>query len=301
MWTAAKHLGRAIRQLGFKNPILWTGLPWAVSMVKQIPASLVCYDCMDDFPLFFQGRRRRAFQALTSELLRISDLVITSSEELYARCGKVNANVHLVRNGVAVDRYSGDGVAPPSDLQNIRSPILGYIGHIGHWIDLELMEALAARYPEASLVIVGPVAVSVGALSNLSNVHFLGVKPFAEVPRYIREFDVCLIPFRFNDLTTAVNPIKLYEYCAAGKPTVSVAIPELEPFRNVCYLARSHDEFLDAVGAALAESKVPHVAADLAASRRRMAEQNTWEVRGREVEAILLENLERKKTLSARN
>lgn len=298
MWTAAKHLGRAIRQLGFKNPILWTGLPWAVSMVKQIPASLVCYDCMDDFPLFFQGRRRRAFQALTSELLRISDLVITSSEELYARCGKVNANVHLVRNGVAVDRYSGDGVTPPSDLQNLRRPILGYVGHIGHWIDLELMKALAARYPNASLVCVGPVDVSLGGLSSLPNVHFLGVKPFAEVPHYIREFDVCVIPFRFNDLTRAVNPIKFYEYCAAGKPIVSAALPELRPFRKLCYLADSHDEFLEAVWAALKERQTPHVASKLAIDRRKVAEESSWEIRGREVKAILLQGIERKRNPS---
>lgn len=301
MWTAAQHLRRAIHQLGFENCILWTGLPWAVSMVKHIRASLVCYDCMDDFPLMFQGRWRRVFQALDSELLQVSDLVITSSEELHARCGKANANVHLVRNGVAVNLYSGDGLVSPSDLQKIRRPILGYIGHIAHWVDLELLEALAARYPEASLVIVGPVAVPVRGLSNLPNVHFLGLKLFAEVPRYIREFDVCLIPFRFNDLTAAVNPIKLYEYCAAGKPIVSVALPELEPFRKLCYLARSHNEFLEAISAALKEVDDPHVAAKLAADRRKVAEESSWEIRGREVEAVLLKSMERKRLLSFRS
>jgi glycosyltransferase involved in cell wall biosynthesis len=296
-WTAAQHLRRAIRQLGFRSDILWTGLPWTVSMVKHIPASLVCYDCMDDFSLMFQGRSRRIFQALDSKLLQISDLVIASSEELYAKCGKVNANVHLVRNGVAVNLYSGDGTVPPSDLQNIRRPILGYIGHIAHWADLELMKALATRYPRCSLVIVGRVGVSVKQLSNLPNVHFLGFKPFAEVPHYVREFDVCLIPFRVNDLTVAVNPIKFYEYCAAGKPIVSVALPELEPFRRLCYLARSHDEFLDAVAAALEEPKDPH-GAKLAIDRRKVADESSWELRGTEVRTILLKSIERKLTPS---
>jgi hypothetical protein len=97
-------------------------------------------------------------------------------------------------------------------------------------------------------------------------------------------------------LTMAVNPIKFYEYCAAGKPIVSAAIPELEPFRKLCYLASSHSEFLDAVEVALKERENPDVAARAAADRRKIARESTWQIRGREVEAILLESVKRKKS-----
>ena len=55
----------------------------------------------------------------------------------------------------------------------------------------------------------------------------VGTKPYETLPSYLANIDVCLIPFKINQITLASNPIKMYEYLAAGKPVVSTALPEV--------------------------------------------------------------------------
>jgi glycosyltransferase involved in cell wall biosynthesis len=291
LWLAARQLRRAIRVLDFKDYVLWIESLPAAPLADEVQPRAVCYDCFDNEPAFYRGSRKRELEATENRLLRNSDLVIASSEELQAKCRRVNPSVYLVRNGVQIRDYADDRTPLPPELENIRRPILGFLGLLGPWIDVELLGALALHYPQSSIVIVGPVRASVGKLSRLRNVYFGGMKAHSEVPGYIRGFDVCLIPFRQNEVTSAVNPIKFYEYCAAGKPIVSVAIPELIPHQRLCYLAHSQEEFLQAVEAALREGENPERAAELVHARQELAQQSSWEARGKEIEAILLKRL----------
>jgi hypothetical protein len=295
VWVVAQQLRRAVRRLSFRDCLLWIANPWATPIIKHIPACMVCYDYMDDFPALLRGRRgeRRAAKRIEEQLLRACDFVVASSEPLRVKGSALNSHVHLVRNGVAIDLYGSDGTPTPLEFRNLQRPILGYVGYVGHWLDLDLLKALALRYREASVVVVGPVNTSLRGLSAVANIHFLGMRPHAEMPRYIGAFDVCLIPFKQNELTIAANPIKFYEYSAAGKPTVSVRLPELEPYEDVCYLARSREEFLGAVGIALREREDLERAARLAVRRRTLAQENSWEIRRRQLEAILLSERKR--------
>jgi glycosyltransferase involved in cell wall biosynthesis len=288
LWAMARQLRQAIRKLDFRNYLLWLGTPWMAPMVKHLRASKVCYDYMDDIPGFFQGRTRQRATQHENLLLRRCDFVIVTSEALHEKASKFNQHVHVVRNGVAIDHYTEQDRTCPAELQSLPRPILGYVGSVGSWFDVELAVQLAATYRQGSLVIVGGlVRTSAPELLRLPNVHLLGWKPHREIPRYLGAFDVCLIPFQIIDLTRAVNPIKFYEHCAAGKPTVSVRLPELEGYRDICYLAGSREEFVRAVDAALQEAQEPERAADLAHRRRALAEENSWDARGKEIEAIL--------------
>ena len=94
------------------------------------------------------------------------------------------------------------------------------------------------------------------------------------MPQYLYHFDACLIPFKTNDTTAATDPVKVYEYLSGGKPVVSVALPELGPFRELLYIARSHDDFVRQLDRALAEDD-PHIVE----RRRSFAAQNTWQKR----------------------
>jgi glycosyltransferase involved in cell wall biosynthesis len=288
--TAAPQLRRAIRELNFREYVLWISTPWAAGLTKRVAALCVCYDCMDNFPAFYQGRLRDYLEETENQLVRRCDLVVASSESLYAKCRKMNPNVHLVRNGLMIDRFVRDGISTPPELARLSRPILGYSGYVAEWLDVELLREVALHYSHASLVLLGPVheRALISRLSDLPNVHFLGMKPHADVPGYINGFDVCLIPFQRNDLTTAVNPVKFYEYCALGKPTVSVTLPELEPYKELCYLASSQEQFLGAVSAALREHDDQDYANRLALCRQKLAKENSWETRGHQLEAILL-------------
>src|SRR5690606_19701966 len=109
--------------------------------------------------------------------------------------------------------------------------------------------AVARRVAPHYLVLIGEQKIDCTALHNQPNVVLLGRKPFAELPAYAAAFDVGLIPFAVNELTTAVNPIKLREYLSAGLPVVSTELPELVPFANRpgTRLVSSRDDFVEAV------------------------------------------------------
>jgi glycosyltransferase involved in cell wall biosynthesis len=133
---------------------------------------------------------------------------------------------------------------------------------------------LALRHPEWSIVLVGPATMEArGALPD-ANIHVLGRRPYADLPRYLAGFDCCLIPFRASPLTAAVSPVKLYEYLAAGKPVVSTPLPSVLPFGREVLLGADR-RFLEAVDEAVA-NRHDAVAAE---SRRRCARANTWEQR----------------------
>jgi glycosyltransferase involved in cell wall biosynthesis len=91
-------------------------------------------------------------------------------------------------------------------------------------------------------------------LSSCANVRLTGEKPYAELPQWLAGFDVCLIPFRITELTLATNPVKAYEYLSAGKPVVSVGLPELQQFGDLVYRAQDSDDFIAQVSRALAEA-----------------------------------------------
>ena len=109
--------------------------------------------------------------------------------------------------------------------------------------------------------------------------HLLGRKNYAELPAYLKGMDVALIPFAINELTRGVNPVKLYEYLAAGKPVVSADLPEVRPFQPVVAVYRNQAEFMDRLEEALAED-----AADKIAARVSLAEDNSWFARAAAIE-----------------
>src|SRR5205823_5850561 len=122
-------------------------------------------------------------------------------------------------------------------------------------------------------------AVDVASLEALPNVRLLGQQPYETMPHYLYHFDVCLIPFRISPTTDATDPVKLYEYFTAGKPVVATAMPELQPYRDLLYIASDGEDFTAKIDAALAET-----GSDLPCRRRAMAREHTWEERWQRID-----------------
>jgi glycosyltransferase involved in cell wall biosynthesis len=116
-------------------------------------------------------------------------------------------------------------------------------------LDYALLAQIAQQIPDASLVMVGPLAkVEQDSLPNFPNIHWLGQRPYTDLPALVKAFDVCLMPFALNEATQYINPTKTLEYMAAGKPVVSTAVPDvLHHFTPIVDVAKTAKEFIAAI------------------------------------------------------
>lgn len=257
LWAQIKG---AMARLGFKDVISWSYLPASAPVSGTLGEKLVVYQCVDEFSAFSDTNGRQ-IAALEKQLLAKADLVITSAERLRANKVKDNPNTVLVRHGVDYGHFvkaCDPATQIPDEIAHLPRPIIGFFGLIADWVDLEALEACARAHPEGTLVLLGKVApdVDISRLEALPNVKFLGRKRYDELPAYCRAFDVAVNPFRINELTLNANPLKVREYLAAGLPVVSTPIPEVEKV-GLCRLARTTEEFVQQVDAALEEGAGP--------------------------------------------
>jgi glycosyltransferase involved in cell wall biosynthesis len=211
----------------------------------------IVYD-MIDAPLHFAP----VPPALVPEwerLLKRADRVIVTSNALanLARSGGAS-DPTLIGNGVEVSRFEG-GLATPAALPgNPSAPAFGYVGSLHSWFDLDLVEGLAAAAPEARVVLVGPAPPDTARrllrmAAERPNLFWMGPRPYEEVPGLLAAFRVGLIPFRRTPLTEAVNPVKLYEYAAAGIPTVTTRFTdEVDAWGEAARVAEGPEEFVAA-------------------------------------------------------
>jgi glycosyltransferase involved in cell wall biosynthesis len=134
----------------------------------------------------------------------------------------------------------------------------------------------ATLRPDWNFVLIGATfGADLQPVAGLENVYLLGEKPYKDLPGYLAYFDVCTIPFKLIPLTMATNPVKFYEYLSAGKPVVSIDLPELHAYREDCYLAHDADAF-----SALLEQAYNERDDEIKIERRlKLASENSWDAR----------------------
>lgn len=186
----------------------------------------VVYHCVDRWDAF-SSYDSGLMAEMDRRCCEYADIVLASSQDLVERCRRHSRNVHLLSHGVDHEHFSRalETTGRPPDLP--AGKVAGFFGLLSEWLDQELLVELARRVPDAAVVLIGKADVNVDRLKTVGNIHLLGPRPFGRLPDYVAHFDVGLIPFVVNELTVAVNPIKLREMLAAGCPVVSTALPEV--------------------------------------------------------------------------
>lgn len=245
---------RAMRRLRFKKPLNWIFNPAAAIIAGTLGEEKVIYYCVDEYTAF-SGVASSSLAELEEGLIRRADLVIVSADLLYQSKAPFNPHTVIVRHGVDYSHFRralDPETIVPDEIAHLPRPVIGFHGLIADWVDLDLMKNVAMHFSNGSVVMIGKATTDTSALNNLPNVHFLGRKPYADLPAYCKGFDVAVNPFRISRLTLNANPLKVREYLAAGLQVVSTAIPEVE-ILGQCRIASDSAGFIKEIEAALAD------------------------------------------------
>lgn len=252
---------------GIADPITWFHVPHVPFLVGDLGERLAVYYCIDDYAAY-PGVHPGTVRAMDDETTRRADVVFVASDTLLAGKQELNPNTHVSPHGVEFDHFARaqDPALPvPADIAHLKGPVVGFFGLIESFVDLDLIDWLASQRPDWQFLFLGRVAVPAESLPQRPNVHFVGKRPYSELPAYAKRFDACVIPYRAGDWSFHANPIKLREYLATGKPVVSVETPQVKKFADVVEMATNRDEFLAALDRVIGTPSTPE------AVERRMA------------------------------
>ncbi|MGH9768598.1 MAG: glycosyltransferase family 1 protein [Blastocatellia bacterium] len=209
--------------------ILWYYTPMAMAFTWHLEPLVIVYDCMDELSAFkFAPQNLKQREA---ELLACADLVFTGGYSLYEAKYHLHPNIHPFPSSIdpAHFRKARKKIAEPDDQAAIPRPRLGYSGVIDERMDQELLAGIADAKPDWHLVMIGPVVkIDPAELPRRPNIHYLGGKNYKDLPAYLSGWEIAMLPFARNESTRYISPTKTPEYLAAGVPTISTSIRDVE-------------------------------------------------------------------------
>jgi len=217
-------LALPIKSLEFNDYVLWVYPPHSSPIIPFLNPKMVVYHCIDRFTAGQRGRKRNIIQQQENVLLQKADCVFVNSKALMEEYqAKTTSPITLVPSAVDISHFqSTDAIHP--DIAGIPRPRLGFSGSLDARIDCNLIEIIALSRPDWHIVLLGdqrPGFKKSNKLHKFPNIHFLGKKPYHELPIWMNGFDVFLMPYIQNERTQYISPLKFYEYLAVGKPIVT--------------------------------------------------------------------------------
>ncbi len=275
------HAGSFMNQLypklkSIDHTLYWTSWSKQIPAAKQLfDADHVIYDCVDDFPDWERFEQQFAQQA---------DVIVSTAGSLSSKMRRMLPDKpnYLIPNGCDWEHFStalNRRTSQWPELPACNGPRIGYIGAWAPWVDEVLIREVGQAFPDGQVLIAGPqLRPDTGSLGD--NVHLLGYQDYNNLPDLLTYFDVCIIPFRQNRITYSTNPIKVYEYLAAGKPVVSTDLPELAQLKPYVRIGKHPKLFIEQLKAAL------HEPSSTTVQRSAFAKQFSWQKRFDRIKTI---------------
>ena len=233
--------------------VCWFYTPMALPAAEGLQPAAIIYDCMDELSAFHGAPAE--LQHREQELLAKADLVFTGGPSLYRSKKGQHPRVYCFPSSVDAKHFAQATSDMPeaADQASLPHPRLGFYGVLDERLDIELVDRLAAERPEWQMVLVGPVVkIDPATLPRRPNIHYFGQRKYAELPSYLRGWDVCMMPFARNRSTQFISPTKTLEYMAAEKMIVSTPITDVaQPYGHIVYIGGTADEFIAACEQAL--------------------------------------------------
>jgi glycosyltransferase involved in cell wall biosynthesis len=285
-----KRARRLLVERGCRKVILYLWRPEYAEALDLINPDLTCYHIDDEYNFSSFEQPMCESEAL---LLARVDQVFIHSRSLFEKKGHLNPHTRFVPNGVDYHAYATP-VAEPEDLVTIPHPRIGYTGVLKRQLDWPLIFSLVQHHPELSFIFVGPHSPDPKTLANIAeltqrpNVYFLGPKSVDDLAAYPQHFDVCIMPYIADAYTKYINPLKLHEYLASGRPVVGTEIRPLYEFVDMVALANTPEEWSTAISNAL-DSELNTVEHRI--RRQTVARKHDWDKLVEEIAKTMAERL----------
>jgi len=297
-------LNLILNKLGRQNSIkskrvVISYFPMFTDYFGQLNQDLNVFEAVDNWlehPSYrhYKKRLENNYQLIAQK----SDLVFTVAEPLvgfFKSLGR-EKDIYWIPNGVDAEHWQKFDNQVPNDLAKIPHPIIGYLGIIQDRIDTNLLEYLAEKNTDKSLVLVGPTwpeflkkwreSKEIKKLRRYRNVYFLGRKSYQDAPKYIHQFDVAIIPHKVDKFIQFTHSMKMFDYLACGKPIVTTPASGVEKFSHLLYIAQNYLDFNNKIQKALQEDN-----SRLKELRIQAARENSWQSRSKKIIRIINEQL----------
>jgi glycosyltransferase involved in cell wall biosynthesis len=280
-------VGAFLRENGFSSAVRWHYAPMATYLGDLAEDHLVIYDCMDELSAF-KGAPAELVER-ERELMSEAALMFTGGLSMWQNKSRSHENCHRFDSGVDVEHFSqatDEATQIPEDARELPHPVLGYYGVIDERMDYDAIRALSDAFPEGTVLLIGPITkVDPAELPRADNIVYLGQRGYEDLPRYLKAFDVALVPFADNPATRYLSPTKTLEYFAGLKPVVSSPVKDVvENYADIVRIARSPEEYVAEVRAALAEDNTERARKGLEKAR-----EKTWDAIVERMEALMAE------------
>ncbi len=250
-----------IAEHAVRDFVLWYYTPMALPFSDHLKPRAIVFDSMDELSLF-KGAPPELVER-EAELLRRADVVFTGGQSLFEAKKHRHHNIHALPSSIEVEHFR-TALAPqadPDDQAGIAHPRIGFYGVVDERFDIDLLRSAAALRPDWQFVIIGPVVkIDPAHLPTSANIHYLGMKKYADLPRYLAGWDAAMLPFARNESTRFISPTKTPEYLAAGRPVVSTPITDVvDPYGHLGLVTIADDprSFVAALEYAMEQGKDP--------------------------------------------
>ncbi len=290
------QLDNVVKRSNFRanSLITWFTDPFQADYLNVLDAKFTVFDCYDEYAaqsINILFRTKKELMEKEKRILQNVDLTFVVSDLLYDNKRPHARAIHIIPNAVDINHFgkaARNSTTIAEDILHIPHPIIGFHGNLSDRIDIDLLDWLAARNKDWSIVMVGGKEGNMKnkqllmKFAERKNVYLLGNKPYEDLPEYLKAFDVCMIPFREDDLfSLSCSPIKLYEYLATGKPIVSTELPGVHGFKSLVRIAKGREELERQIKEALKEGF------QLCEKRISISKGHSWKRRAKQVKDIL--------------
>ncbi|BAL80561.1 glycosyltransferase [Caldisericum exile] len=267
----------SLKEISFKPLLIFSYLPFFPETIMHFKAKTI-YDCVDDHASFGGLVNRQFVNELEKKMVQVSDIVITTGNKfLKDKLRKFGKDPIQIPNGVDYPLFSK--WLQIKDTLKIKKQIV-YVGAIASWFDIELVKFLLETLPDFEVLLIGFNSVDISQLLKERNIKFLGKLPQDQFAPILWESAVGIIPFKINDLTKNIDPLKIYEYLAAGVPVVSTPVGNVSNLP--VYVASTKEDFVEKIKIAVNEDSI-----EKRIKRTLDAKEYSWEKRSLQILRIV--------------